>query len=83
MLIAIDIDTHKLKHFSFQNNFTQHKKDHTRPKDSKSTVDIFFLDCKHVKAAGVLPWNVSDNVSSYINVKKTRHVPTKSEFKGY
>ena len=75
-------NTKKLKHLSTKYNLTQYIKTPTRPIDNDSVIDLIFADCRFVQNTGVLTWNFSDHLPTYMTIKKSKKVFKKEQFKG-
>ena len=75
-------NTKKLKHLSTKYNLIQYIKTPTRPIDNESVIDLIFADCRFVQNSGVLTWNLSDHLSTYMIIQKSKKVYTREQFKG-
>ena len=63
-------NTKKLKHLSTKYTLTHYIKNPTRQIENDSIIDLIFADCRFVQYTGVLTWNLSDHLPTYMIVKK-------------
>ena len=67
-----------MKRFSF----SQLINEPTRPLYGDNIVDLIFSNSRKIESSGLLNWNVSDHVPTFVNIKKKKIVFVKDKFTG-
>ena len=67
-----------MKRFSF----SQLINEPTRPLYGDNIVDLIFSNSSKIESTGLLDWNVSDHVPTFVNIKKKKTVFVKDKFTG-
>ena len=57
-------------------------KEPTRPLYGDNIVDLIFSNSSKIESAGLLDWNVSDHVPTFVNIKKKKTIFVKDKFTG-
>ena len=75
-------DTKMLKKFMKKNSLRQIVEDPTRPLYNDAMIDLILTNTNKAQASGTLDWNLSDHLTTYINIKKGKVKFPKIDFQG-
>ena len=75
-------DTKKLKRFMKKNSLRQIVEDPTRPLYNDAIIDLILTNTNKAQTSGILDWNLSDHLPTYMNVKKGKTKFPKIDFQG-
>ena len=75
-------DTKKLKKFMKKNSLRQIVEVPTRPLYNDAIIDLILTNTNKAQASGILDWNLSDHLPTFINIKKEKAKFSKIDFQG-